>query len=159
MLFVSSFLMFACGGTDNNPFKPDPPIKTSDISRCEDCKIYASVSTYYITPSGFDWENLEQKGYDTLSIVISYTVSYQKNWKIGLGYLGAPKYEVTLANSDWLGNTIKNQVAPSNATQRSHSFSLDIVNVEGTRLTLSFSSDNVQNNIYFKNITIIYRCY
>ena len=151
--------MFSCGGTDGNPFTPESQIKTSDVSYCQDCKVYASASTYYITPSGFDWDALEKKGYDTISITVSYSVSYQKNWKIGLGYLGAPKYEVTLANSDWLGNTISDQVAPSTATKRSHSFTLRIVNVKNIRLTLSFSSDNIQNNIYFKNITINYRCY
>ena len=93
----------------------------------------------------------------SLSITIRF--SYTKDWSLGLGYLGSPKYEVTVVNSDGMGKIYNDLPTTTNSQTQSFSFSMSIADLKDTRLVLTFSTDNIQNLIHFKNIKINYRCY
>ena len=138
-------------------------LKLEDTQRCKDCSIKFSTPTdmsasYYITPEGFEWDKLEEKGYK-MKITVTYDVYYKKDWDLGFGYAGSPKYEVSVVNSDGMGKIDDNMPTRTNAQTRTLSFSSKIVDLKDTRLVLTFSTDNVQNIIYFKNIKIDYQCY
>ena len=151
-------------GTNDQGFPVVETLKLQDKKYCTDCSIkfmdsnYSPMATYYITPSGFEMDKLNEKGY-SMSITVSYTVYYKKNMLIDIGYLGAPKYELTILNSDGLGKMETDIVAPKSEKNRSIQVSSTIVDLIDQRLTLTFSTDNIQNVIYFKNIVVTYQCY
>ena len=138
-------------------------LKLEDTQRLKDCSIKFSSSTnmsasYYITPEGFNWEKLEEKGYK-MAITVKYDVYYEKDWDLGLGYVGSPKYEVSVFNSDGMGKMDENMPTETTVQTREISFSLRAVDLKDTRLVLTFSTDNIQNVIYFENIKVDYQCY
>ena len=138
-------------------------LKTEDTKRCEDCSIKFSTSenmsaSYYITPEGFEWDKLEEGGYK-MKIVVSYEVYYKKDWGLGIGYAGSPKYEVSVVNSDGMGKMDDNMPTQTSPTTRTLSFTASIADIKNTRLILTFSTDNIQNIIYFRNIKVDYQCY
>ena len=138
-------------------------LKLKDTQRCEDCSIKFSTSTdmsasYYITPEGFEWDKLEEKGYK-MKITVTYDVYYKKDWDLWFGYAGSPKYEVSVVNSDGMGKIDDNMPTETTSQTRTLSFSSKIVDLKNTRLVLTFSTDNIQNIIYFKNIKVNYQCY
>ncbi len=119
-----------------------------------------SINTYVITPAGFDYEELNKNNYK-MSITVTYDVYYEKDWNApwDLGYLGAPKYEVCILDDDLVGNMDENITAPSTSTKKTINYNTNVVNLVGSKVYLTFSSDNIQNIIYFKNISIKYNCY
>ena len=138
-------------------------LKLEDTIKCKDCSIKFSTSenmsaSYYITPEGFEWDKLEEKGYK-MKITVTYDVYYKKDWSLGFGYAGSPKYEVSVVNSDGMGKIDDNMPTETNSQTRTLSFSSRIVDLKDTRLVLTFSTDNIQNMIYFKNIRVDYQCY
>ena len=138
-------------------------LKLEDTTKCKDCSIKFSTSenmmaSYYITPQGFEWDKLEEKGYN-MKITIKYDVFYKKDWDLGFGYAGSPKYEVTILNSDGMGTGDENLTTSTTVQTRTISFSSKIVDLKDTKLVLTFSTDNIQNIIYFENITVSYQCY
>ena len=160
MLLVMMFSIVSCSGS--NPLDT-VALKLEDTQRCKDCSIKLSSSTdmsasYYITPEGFEWEKLEEKGYK-MKITVTYDVYYKKDWGLGIGYAGSPKYEVSVVNSDGMGMIDDNMPTKTTSQTRTLSFSSNIVDLKNTRLVLTFSTDNIQNIIYFKNIKVDYQCY
>lgn len=138
-------------------------LKLKDTQKCSDCSIKFSTSTdmmasFYITPTGFDLDKLDEKGYK-MKITITYDVYYKKDWDFLIGYLGSPKYEVSVTNSDGAGKIEKDLTTTTSSKTRTFSFSSNIVDLKNTRLILTFSTDNIQNIIYFKNIIVDYQCY
>ena len=115
-------------------------------------------ASYYITPNGFDMDELEKKGYN-MRITVTYDVYYKKDWSVGLGYLGSPKYEISLVNSDGMGKIDKDMSTSTSSQTRTFSVSASIADLKNTRLVLTFSTDNIQNIIYFRNITVDYQCF
>ena len=94
-----------------------------------------------------------------MKITVSYDVYYKKDWDLGFGYAGSPKYEVSVVNSDGMGKIDDNMPTETASQTRTLSFSSKIVDLKDTRLVLTFSTDNIQNVIYFKNIEVDYLCY
>ena len=130
--------------------------------RCADCSIKLgsgtnSSASYYITPEGFDWDELGKKGY-RVNVTVSYNVYYKKDWSIGLGYAGSPKYEISVVNSDGMGKIEADQPTSTSSQSRTFSFSASPADMKDTRLVLTFSTDNIQNIIYFSNINVTYKC-
>lgn len=155
------FLLVSCGAGQNSI--DSLTLKLEDTQRCKDCSIKFSSSTnmsasYYITPEGFEWDKLEERGYK-MRITVSYDVYYTKDWGLGFGYAGSPKYEVSVVNSDGMGKIDDNMPTETTSQTRTLSFTSKIVDLKNTRLVLTFSTDNVQNIIYFKNIKVDYQCY
>lgn len=151
------FSIASCSGA--NPLT----LKLKDTKRCENCSIKFSSSTsmsasYYITPENFEWDKLEEKGYK-MKITVTYDVYYDKDWNLGFGYAGSPKYEISVINSDGMGKIDSDMSTKLTSQTRTISFSSKIVDLKGTKLILTFSTDNIQNIIHFKNIRIDYQCY
>lgn len=172
VLGCSFITLFACGNNSqsgggnnifSNPFVEE--LKLYDQARCNDCKIKmwsgeSPSASYYITPQGFELEKLAKKNY-YMEIKVSYNVHYTKDYSAlwDIGYAGSPKYEASIKNSDDLGVFENNM--PTTLEKKSHSFSYkstctDLIN---NRIILTFSTDNIQNTIYFDNILVTYTCY
>ena len=146
---------------ENTPFT----LKTHDTMYCENSSIKAlsqsqdASASYLITPVGFDYDELNIKGY-YMTITISYSVHYKKDTILpDFLYAGAPKYELTLFTSDLLGFQKSNLTTSETSTLKSYSYKVDFVDIKNSKIVLTFSTDNVQNVIYFTNIKITYNCY
>lgn len=164
VIFFIIPLLFSCIACSDNENKVNSTnIKLQDSVHCRDASIKCSLTddmsaSYYITPQGFDWDKLEEMDY-IMKITITYNVYYKKDWSIGLGYKGSPKYEVSVVNSDGMGKMYNNLTTTTTVQTKTISLVLNIVDIKDNRLILTFSTDNIQNRIYFKNIRVDYRCY
>lgn len=133
---------------------------------CEDIKLKSLDSDYYnatyysLSPSGFDFQELEKRGYN-ISIEVQYNVRYKKDYAIPLdiGYFGSPKYKVGIINDDNAGVWKSDLGTTQSATTRSVSRKMSVASFNKNRIRLYFSTENVQNIIYFEDITIKYTCY
>ena len=138
-------------------------LKTEDTVVLDNCSIKLAINNkssaaYNITPKDFDLDKLEKKGYK-MEITVSYDVYYKKDWTINLGYIGAPKYEASIVST---GGIEKYDKSTSNSTERESktlTFSANVSELKNAGLTLTFSTDNIQNIIYFENIKVNYKCY
>ena len=165
ILLTILILLFALFGASCSIATPVDNItmKLSDTQNFENSSIkfstnYNSSANYYITPNGFDWEKLQEKGY-YMQITITYDVCYEKDWMLGLGYAGSPKYEISVTNSDGIGKMDKNLTTKTSVQTRTFSLLSSASDLKDTKLVLTFSTDNIQNIIYFSNIKIDYQCY
>ena len=112
-----------------------------------------------ITPSGFDLETLAKEGY-WIEICVKYEVYYKKDYDApwDIGYAGSPKFEVSITNSDGVGQYSEDNptsTSPKTKTMYYRTKAIDCIN---DKIYLSFSTDNIQNIIYFQNITVEYTC-
>ena len=165
--FIFGITLTGCESLDVGPGNEGNPIiqtlKTEGSVRCVDGAIkflddkLSPAITYNITPVGFELDRLEEKGY-YLHLSVEYDVYYKKDYDVlwDIGYAGAPKYEVTIANSDLKGQMEKDLSTSKSSKTRSMYLNLRISDIRYTKWTLTFSTDNVQNIIYFKNITVYY---
>ncbi len=141
-------------------------IKLEDYKTCSNSSIKFLDSTknssvvYQITPTGFDFSTLAEKGYK-LKIEVEYDVYYKKDYDMiwDIGYLGSPLYEVSIYNSDKVGQFKENLPTQKNAQTRTITYTTDAENYQDTIIYLEFSTDNIQNIIYFKNIKVNYIAY
>ena len=115
---------------------------------------------YQITPSGFDINRLQQLGYTKIKINIYYTVRYEKDYDVlwDIGYMGSPKYEVSLVNSQKIGEYENNVSTTTKAKEKTINTDILLSNITSDQITLSFSTDNIQNIIFFENIVVKYEC-
>ena len=137
-------------------------IKTSYTATCNDRSIKdwgsnSSKISYDITPTGFDLKALEEKGYK-VSISVSYDVYYRKDYDVpfDVGYVGAPKYEIYLDNARGVGPYEEDIKATKSSVTKNISYTYPISALND--ITLTFSTNNKQNIIYFENIKITYTC-
>lgn len=140
-------------------------LKLTDQARCNDCSIKLDTkldfsATYIITPSGFDLEKLNLKGY-SMRITVTYDVRYVKDYNVlwDIGYAGSPKYEILLLNNSGMGKIEEDMSTTTSRRTRTISLSMAAADLIGDKITLTFSTNNVQNIIYFENIVITYECY
>ncbi len=140
-------------------------LKVYDETGCKDCHIKLSSKTesallYNVTPSGFDIDRLEDLGYK-IRITVTYDVFYIKDYDVlwDIGYMGSPKYEAYLVNSRGFGDIKEDQSTKKSETTRTLQYSARAGDFLTDRLTLKFSTDNIQNLIYFENIKVVYECY
>lgn len=132
--------------------------KDSSIKFLDDVK--NSHIIFKITPVDFDFLELSSKGYK-IRIDVEYDCYYKKDYDVpfDIGYMGSPKYEVSIYNSDSIGQ-FKNDLSTKSTSQtRTISYSDHAVNYNNTIIYLEFSTDNIQNIIYFKNIVVKYTAY
>ena len=139
-------------------------LKTNATRRCEDAsiKMWASndfSASYDITPSGFDLNRLSSLGYG-MKITVAYTVHYKKDYDVPLdiGYAGSPKYELSILNAKLSGFVEDNLSTSKSEKQKSYSYTLRMEQFKDTSFTLTFSTDNIQNIIYFEDIIVTYTC-
>lgn len=118
-----------------------------------------NTSSYSITPNGFDMDRLEKLGF-SMRVTVSYDVSYSKDydgfWDIGL--FGAPRYEVSILNSDLDGECQQDVKAPQLPVTREISYTASIADIRRDTLKLTFSTNNMLNTIHFYNVHVTYEC-
>lgn len=151
-------LLVGCGsnGSSGGVFSPVNNLKTTDTVNLQSVTIDANYVSYYITPEKFEYDELLKK-YDTMTITVSYSVSYSKTWTgPDMFYKGAPKYDIEIKNEDDLGTFNTGVDIPSNQ-RGSITFSSRLVDIKDNRIILSIGSTNIQNKIHFKNIVADYR--
>lgn len=150
--------------SNNTPDDNTPPLKTYDKKTFVDSSIKAmsqsknSSVSYAITPPGFDLDELNLKGY-YMTITVSYTVHYKKDSVLpDFMYAGAPKYELEISISNFAYRRENNLTTSKTPKEKIFSYNYDIVNIKDGKMLLTFSTDNVQNVIYFSNIKVTYNC-
>ncbi len=116
-------------------------------------------ATYDITPNSFDLNTLSAEGY-SINISVSYSVCYQKDYDVlwDIGYMGAPKYEVSIFNSDMLGNIEKDNTTTKSKKTHTFNYETTAATCKNSSLYLTFSTDNIQNIIFFDDIVVEYYC-
>lgn len=140
-------------------------LKISDTRNCENTSIKFmdnnknSNCVWQITPPGFDLEALSREGY-VIQIDVEYEVYYRKDYNVpfDVGYLGSPKYEAYVLNSDYTVVSKKDLTTASSSRTRTMTYTANASNFINTQIYLKFSTDNIQNIIYFKNIKVTYTC-
>jgi uncharacterized repeat protein (TIGR02543 family) len=140
-------------------------LKTDDTAKLTDCSVKMwtdsnSVATYLITPSGFDLDRLDTLGYSmeiTVTFYARYVKDYNALWDIG--YNGAPGYEVYITNSDLVGTRIDDEPATTASKKKTLTYSSQVSDLKNNRIKVTFGTDNMQNTVYFENITVTYHCY
>lgn len=140
-------------------------LRVSDMISCKNVHLkcwngYDDTATYYVTPAGFDLDRLNELGY-TMKIIVTYQVYYEKDYDVplGIGYAGAPEYNASLINSKNYGDVDEDMPTSTSASYRSLEWILNISDLKNEQLRLIFNTDNIQNIVYFKNITVSYTCY
>ena len=123
-------------------------LKLTDQAKCRDCSIKMDTkldfsATYSITPTGFDFEKLNQKGY-SMRITVTYSVRYVKDYNVlwDIGYAGSPKYEVFLMNQNGLGKMEEDLSTTTSSKTRKITLTRSIADLMNDRLTLTFSTNN-----------------
>ncbi len=161
LLFIISNVGCKIEADTNTPLT----LKTKDNLYLANCSIkdlsqsQPTSVTYLITPSGFDLDELNIQGYK-MQISIIYDVNYKKDTLLpDFLYAGSPKYELTILTNDLIGYYEKDLTTTSKAKNKYFIYDFEIVNIKNSKITLTFSTNNVQNVIYFKNIQVKYYCY
>lgn len=114
-----------------------------------------SSASYNITPYDFDENWLKNNGYG-IRITVKYSYYYVKDYNIpfDIGYAGSPKYELSIYNTEGVGYFEEDLTTKSESQNETYSVVSDISFIVNKDMFLKFSTDNVQNLIYFKNITV-----
>lgn len=151
-------------GSSNN-YEQLQPLKLEDKIYCKGTSIKFWTNTnnhaiYYITPSGFDFDRLNRENYK-MTITVTYDVYFVKDYFIlwDIGYAGPPKYELFILNSDGIGTIKENLTTTTTSQRRSATYTKSAIDLKNTKITLTFSTDNIQNIIHFDNIVVTYYCY
>ena len=166
MLIGCIFALTGCSESGGDIGAVIENLKLNDTVTCKDCKIkflddsYNSSVSYYITPNGFEMDQLEERGY-YMEIMVTYNVCYKKDYDMpwDIGYAGSPKYDVYIRNTDYMGKSETDLNTTTNIVSRSLTLRASIADIKNQRWILSFSTENVQNIIYFTDIVVSYRCY
>ncbi len=139
-------------------------LKLTDVRTCTDAsiKLWANddPGVYWdISPMGFDLQKLSTQDY-YMTITVTYTVSYQKDYDVWLdiGYAGAPKYQAGIYDEDRLGKYESDLSTTKGGTTRTMTFTRSTASLIGEDITLSFTTNNIQNTIFFEDITVTYEC-
>lgn len=147
---ISSFKLYA-----------DFTLKTKKIE-LQDINIKAMSSSYEYYKSfglslvGFDYDYLEKNGMG-LQFNIMYNVKYKKDYDVlfDIGYLGAPKYEISLVNNSMSGYFEENLPTSSSGVNKSYTYNTALYFSKDQQISLIFSTDNVQNIIIFSKINVV----
>ncbi len=140
-------------------------LKTEDSQWCKNCQIKFMDSEldgalyFSLTPNGFDMNALATEGY-WMTITVTYDVRYIKDYDVlwDVGYAGSPKYEISLMNSDGFGKHQNDLGTSKTADTRTISLRKSAAELINEKITLKFSTDNIQNIICFENIVVSYMC-
>lgn len=118
-----------------------------------------SYVTYDITPTGFDYDELEKSGY-RITIKVTYDVYYKKDYDVPLdiGYAGAPEYSAKILKSNGVGYGDSDLSTSKTSKTRNIEVSLSPATFKNEKFTLKFSTDNIQNLVYIKNIKVEFIC-
>ena len=156
LLILSAIMLFSAVSCETSE------LKTESKVNCESFAIKFSTSTsstkaLAVTTEDFDFDALKEAGYKSVKITVSYKVSFEKHWGFGnIGYLGNPRYDVSLLNSDGVGES--KTALETDTKQKSEkiikTFTID--EVIDKEFALTFTTTNVQNLITFEDIVVEY---
>lgn len=134
--------------------------KTLSDSKIKDWSPYSNEVTYSVTPNGFEMDKLESLGYK-MKITVDYNVRYVKDYDaiLNIGYVGAPRYEVYLLDSDGSGSQKEDVKTQTYSEKKTMLYSATVADIKKDKITLTFSTNNKQNIIYFEDIKVTYECY
>ena len=166
ILILSLISMGGCSLSDSPIREVVEHLKLEDTKYLQNCSIkfldgdYSAAATYYITPSGFEMEKLAERNY-YMEITVSYNVYYKKDYDVlwDIGYAGSPRYEISISNEDGLGKMDEDLPTTTKKVKKTFSIKDYVADLKDMRLMLMFSTDNVQNIIYFTDIVVTYKCY
>lgn len=142
-------------------------LRTQKTEHCVDTSIkdmsddHPNSAIYYVTPQGFDYDKLEKAGFSQIKITAKYDVSYKKvyNAPFDIGYFGSPEYNVSILTADNIGAVENDVKTPEGETLKKEiSKSCKIADLKNSSLRLCFSTENIQNIVYIKNIYVYYEC-
>ncbi len=162
-LMIFTFTLVGCDSASGesggfNVF--EKKLKTTDEMKIKDVKIEANYVSCYITPSGFEYDELEDDGYKSMSITVSYDVEYEKTYTgWDMFYTGKPKYDISIEDESDMGLHLTGLETKSSKTSKSHTYSADFVDIRDNRIALKLGSINIQNALYFTSIVVTYKCY
>lgn len=136
-------------------------LKTKTIN-CQDVVIkalstgYDYGETFGVSLVGYDYDYLESNGMG-LQFNISYNVRYEKDYNVlwNMGYAGSPRYELSLYNSSLHGYFEENLPTTTSNVAKFYTYNTLLNFSRGSTIKLKFSTDNVQNKIYFSDIEVV----
>ena len=132
-------------------------VKVSDKIRLEEATVKdGSYYSYRITPTGFDYDELNRRNFRYMMITVHYYVSYKRTftgWDIF--YKGAPKYDISIKNDDDTGN-IMTGLEIKNDSEKTISYQGNLSEIRTEKIKFTIGSINIQNEIYFTNMTVEY---
>ena len=139
-------------------------LKIRDYGQCEDFAIKDwkgndSIRSFDVTPR-LDLDELSKQGY-RIKMTVNYTVYYKKTYDaiLDIGYAGPPKYEVYWLNSELKGQYFEDIQPSKSKKQKSFDFTNQANVFNNTNWSLTFSTNNIQNTIYFSDVSITYECF
>lgn len=138
-------------------------LRLTDFTSCTGCDLkcwtdHPSSTSWQISPKRFNLEKLAEKEY-YMSITVSYTVSYAKDYTLPIGYGGAPEYDVSILNSKGYGTRKKDLETSTSAVRHSIVYTQSVSSFINEDIFLIFSTYNIQNIVYFRDISISYKCF
>lgn len=121
---------------------------------------YSANAYYSLSPSGFDFYELEKRGY-YISIEVQYDVKYMKDYDVpfDIGYFGSPKYKVGIINDDDIGVWETDLGTSKSAATRSISKTMTVADFNKKSMYLYFATENVQNVVCFDDIKVTFTCH
>lgn len=132
-------------------------LKLKGEQKYNGCNIKFDARIYDITPNGFNIDRLAELGYN-LTITVKYDVYYKKDYDVllDIGYLGSPKYEISIVNSENIGQFKNNLSTNKESDTRTMTYQCSAAELRNQNIKLNVSTDNIQNKIYFDNIVVTY---
>ncbi len=115
--------------------------------------------SYNLEPTGLDLDRLNKLGY-RIEINVVYDVKYVKDYDVlfDIGYMGSPKYEVSISTPDGYGPEERDCPTSKKYQTKVISYNVTPNYLQKESLKLKFSTDNIQNKIYFDNISAVFIC-
>lgn len=127
---------------------------------------YASRAN--VTPEEIDLDWLEANDYK-ITIKLEYTVRYKKDYDVpfDIGYMGAPKYSVYVSGVDKNNNSKTFMANTDVKATTSSKIKTEIITYEiseikdrlENEIKITFSTENIQNKVYFSDIAVTYECH
>lgn len=111
--------------------------------------------TYALSvPKEIDIAEITRRGY-RVQLTVNYEISYTRDWVKDFGYLGAPKYDVSILNSSGVGANHEELTAPDTATAAGVSYTFGTAELAG--LTFAVKTQNIQNTVHLRKMTVTYK--
>lgn len=117
-------------------------------------------ATYIFKPELIQFDELLKKSYSTIEIKILFNVYYEQTFDapLNIGYFGAPKFETYLKTTTGTLEFKEDIATTQSPKQYSLYYTGKITSIKDKPLSIEFSSNNIQNILYFDNITVTFQC-
>ena len=77
---------------------------------------------------------------------------------LDIGYTGSPKYEIYLVDSKGVGDRREDLSTSTSGSNRTVELTRPASSLIGDKITLTVSTNNIQNIIFFDSILVNYQC-